>query len=444
MLNPSPPRKLVSPLLHFAEERFAVFAILVFSGVLTCSSYYNASEGLAGYGFYVPSRLDTVASLMQLGVYAVTIFLLLARFKSVVRPALRDPFLWGLVGLIVFSFIWSDFPVLSQKAGIKTLYTTLFALYFASRFTLKEQLRIIAWALIIAAVFSLLYTLAFRGAGIEQGTHLGSWRGPLIHKNHFGRLMVVSALTTLLAAFNSGRYRYLMWAGCALSVVLLILSDSGTGVIVFLTLVLLLPFYRALRLSDSLAIPFFITLITVAGGVTLWVGTNWNDLLFSYGKDPTLSGRTYIWDAVIERLWHRPWFGYGYHGFWEETGESVYVFRAVHYLVYQAHNGFLNIAIELGLLGLLCYSLSMLFTYIRSLKWVRSDHTSAELWPITFVTFLLMYNYTETTTVEANSIFWVLFVSVSLSLKRIQWVKLEKKSEIRERECFPEQLYRLP
>jgi O-antigen ligase len=346
---------------------------------------------------------------------------------------------WALVGLIVFSFIWSDFPDLSQKAGIKTLYTTLFGLYLASRFSLKEQLRIIAWALLIAAVFSLLYTLAFRGAGIEQGTHNGSWRGPLIHKNHFGRLMVVSSLVCLLAAFNSGRYRYLMWAGCGLSVALLVLSDSGTGLIVFLTLVVLLPFYRALRLSDSLAIPFFITLITVAGGIALWAGTNWNDLLFSYGKDPTLSGRTDIWDAVIERLWQRPWLGYGYHGFWEEKGESIYVFRAVHYLVYQAHNGFLNVAIELGLLGLFCYLVSTLFTYIRAIKWVRSDKTSAELWPITYVTFLLMFNYTETTSVEQNSIFWVLFVAISLSLKRVKWVKLGEESEIREKKDLVEQ-----
>ena len=439
MLEPSPPRKLVNPALHFVEERFAVFAILVFSGVLTCSSYYNVSEGIAGYGFYVSSRFDTAASLMQLGIYAVTIFLLLARLKSVVIPALRDPFIWALVALIVLSFLWSDFPDLSQKAGIKTLYTTLFGLYFASRFTLKEQLRIVAWALIIAAVFSFMYTLAFRGAGIEQGTHSGSWRGPLIHKNHFGRLMVVSALACLLAAFNSGRYRYVMWAGCALSVALLMLSDSGTGVIVFVTLVALLPFYRALRLSDSLAIPFFITLITVAGGIALWAGTNWNELLFRYGKDPTLSGRTYIWDAVIERLWQRPWLGYGYHGFWEEKGESVYVFRAVHYLVYQAHNGFLNIAIELGLLGLFCYAMSTLFTYIRAIKWVRSDRTSAELWPIAYVTFLLMYNYTETTTVAQNSIFWVLFVAISLSLKRVQWVKLGKESRIREKKGLVEQ-----
>jgi O-antigen ligase len=219
-----------------------------------------------------------------------------------------------------------------------------------------------------------------------------------------------------------------------------VLSDSGTGLIVFLTLVVLLPFYRALRLSDSLAIPFFITMITVAGGIALWAGTNWNDLLFSYGKDPTLSGRTHIWDAVIERLWQRPWLGYGYHGFWEEKGESVYVFRAVQYLVYQAHNGFLNIAIELGLLGLLCYSLSMLFTYIRAIKCVRSDQTSAELWPIIYVTFLLMFNYTETTTVEQNSIFWVLFVAISLSLKGGKWVKIGEESEIRERKDLVEQI----
>ena len=439
MLEPLPQRKLVNPLLQFAEERFAVLALLLFSGVLTCSSYYNVSEGVGGYGFYVSSVFDRITSVLEYGIYAVTIFLILARFKSVVRPALRDPFLWALVGLIVLSFIWSDFPDVSKKAGQYVFLTTLFGLYFSSRFSLEEQLRIVAWALLIGAAFSLVYTLAFRGAGIEQGTHSGAWRGPLIHKNHFGRLMVLSALASLLAAFNSSKYRYLLWMGCGLSVAMLALSASGTGRGNLLLLLILLPFYSALRWSDSLAVPFFITLISLGGSVVMWFASGWDDVMFSLGKDPTLSGRTFIWDAVIERLWQRPWLGYGYHGFWDERGESIYVFRAVHYIVYQAHNGFLNIAIELGFVGLFFFGASIVFTYIRAIKWVRSGKTSAELWPITYITFLLLYNYTETTTVEQRSLFWVLFVAISLSLKRVKWVKIGENSESLEKQSLVEQ-----
>lgn len=409
----------MNPLLNFAEKRFSVLALLVFSGLLNFASLNNASEGTSGYGVYVSSMFDRMVSLLQLGVYAGTIFLIIARFKSVVRPALRDVFLWGLVATIIISFFWSDVPSISRKAGTNVLQTTLFGLYLASRYTLKEQVRIIAWALGIGAVITVMYTLAFRGGGIESGTHAGAWRGPLLHKNLLARLMLLPALSTLLVALNVRRYRYLVWTVCGICVGVIVLTTSKTALIIFLTLIVLLPFYRALRWSDNLAIPFFITLILIGGSLATWGVASWDNLLFSLGKDPTLSGRTEIWDAVIHQIWERPWLGYGYQGFWLEGGESEFVWRAIRYKVYHAHNGFLNLTVDLGFVGLFFFGFSILLTYFRAIKWVRSTKEPEDLWPIAYVTFLLMYNYTESTIVEPHSLFWILYVSATLSLKRL-------------------------
>lgn len=423
----------MNPLLNFAEKRFSVLALLVFSGLLNFASLNNASEGTSGYGVYVSSMFDRMVSLLQLGIYAGTIFLIIARFKSVVRPALRDVFLWGLVATIVISFFWSDFPSISRKAGTNVLQTTLFGLYLASRYTLKEQVRIIAWALGIGAVITVMYTLAFRGGGIESGTHAGAWRGPLLHKNLLSRLMLLPALSTLLVALSVRRYRYLVWAVCGICVGVIVLTTSKTALIIFLTLIVLLPFYRALRWSDNLAIPFFITLILIGGSLATWGVASWDNLLFSLGKDPTLSGRTEIWDAVIHKIWERPWFGYGYQGFWLEGGESEFVWRAIRYKVYHAHNGFLNLTVDLGFVGLFFFSFSILFTYFRAIKWVRSTKEPEDLWPIAYVTFLLMYNYTESTIVEPHSLFWILYVSATLSLKRLPMSNLRPvEQEVRQ------------
>jgi O-antigen ligase len=425
------PPKIVNPLLDLAERIFVVFSLLVFSGVLTCASLNNGAEGAQPAGVYNTSPMDRLVSIWLLGIYAVTIFLLLARFKSVIRPAMRDPFVWALAGLVAISFMWSDFPEISRKFGFTALETTLFGLYMASRFSLKEQVKLVAWALGIAAVFSLLYTLGRPGSGIENGTHTGAWRGPIIHKNLFARLMIPSALAPLLVALDTrGFYRYVVGAVSALAVGLIVLSTSRTALVIFLTLALLLPFYRALRLSDSLAIPFFITLILVGGSIGTWVASNWDNLLFGLGKDPTLSGRTYIWEAVMEKMADRPWLGYGYNAFWQEAGEADYVWRVIRFKVYQAHNGFLNVGVELGWLGLAFFVLSILFAFIRAIQWARLSKTYADLWPIIYVTFLLMYNYTETTVIEHNSIFWVLYVGVTLSVRLLQVVKIEERSDM--------------
>jgi exopolysaccharide production protein ExoQ len=424
------PPKIVNPLLDLAERIFVVFSLLVFSGVLTCASLNNGGEGAQPAGVYYTSPMDRLVSLWQLGIYILTFFFLFARFKTVIRPALRDPFLWALAVLVVSSFLWSDLPEISRKYGFMAFETTVFGLYMASRFSLKEQVQLVACALGIAAVFSLLYTLGRPGSGIENGTHTGAWRGPIIHKNLFARLMIPSALASLLTALDTrGFYRYIIWAITGLTVALIVLSNSRTALVVFLTLALLLPFYRALRWSDNIAIPFFITLILVGGSLATWMAGNWDSLLIRLGKDPTLSGRTEIWEAVIEKMADRPWLGYGYSAFWQDGGEADFVWRILRYKVYQAHNGFLNVGIELGLLGLAFFGLSIIFAYIRSLQWVRLSKTYQDLWPIIYVTFLLMYNYTETTVIEHHSIYWVLYVGVTLSVKFLHTAPIEESHE---------------
>jgi len=422
--------KAGSPVLDLAENIFAVVALLVFSGVLNLASHYNVSEGVPGYGDYYSSKFDRIVSLLQYGIYATTLFLLLARLKSTVYTAKTDPFLWALVGIAVISFMWSDFPNESQKGGLDVLKTTLFGLYFASRFSLKDQLRLLVWALGIGAVITVMYTLPFRGTGLESGTHAGAWRGTLLHKNLLARLMLVSAVASLLVALNTRRWRnrYLVWAVCGLSVALIVLSTSKTALVVFATLIILLPLYNALRWSEGLAIPFFITLSLVGGAIATFVVSGWDSLLVSLGKDPTLSGRTDIWEVVIENIWERPWFGYGYQGFWQEKGDADLVWRVIRYKVFHAHNGFLNIAVELGLVGMFLFVLSVLFTYIRALQWARLGKTSEYLWPITYITFLLMYNYTETTNITQHSLFWVLFVTATLSLNHFPVVDQGEES----------------
>ena len=407
----------MNPLLKFVEKKFAVFAILLFTDVLACTSYYNASEGSAPSDDYVTSPLDRPILLMQFAIYVISLILIILRFKSVVRPALRDPFLWALMAMIVTSFIWSDFPDDSQKYGSRTLFTTFFGLYLASRFSLEEQLRIVAWAVGIAAVFSLLYTLALPGSGIENGLHVGAWRGPLIHKNMFSRLMVASTLPLLLVALNSPKYRALWWTVFGIAVALIVLSDSKTALVIFLNLMVLVPCYRALQWSNSALVPLLVTLVLILGSVSTWFLSNWDSTLVSLGKDPTLSGRTDIWDAVIDAISLRPWLGYGFAAFWQDEGGGGLVSRAIKFRVVQAHNGFLNMGAELGFLGLLFFILSMIFTYIRAIKWARLGKTSEALWPVIYVTFLPLYNYSETTTPDPNSLFWVLFVAISLSLK---------------------------
>ncbi len=410
--------------LKWAEPKFAILAVVLFTGALGIASYSNPSfqiaRGIGGaVGGYTPSPVEPLIKLLRYGIYLATVLLLIARFKSVVRPVARDPFLWGLVGLVVISFIWSDFPSISQKEGMLTLMNTLFGVYLASRYSLKEQLKIVAWGAGITAVFSFLYTLAFPGSGIEQGIHAGAWRGPLMQKNLFSRLVAMCALPLLLVAFKYGKQRVWLWGVFGVAFGLIILSTSKTALVIFLTLLMLVPLYRALQSSNSAMVPLVIVLILMAASGATWLVTNWASFLASLGKDATLTGRTYIWEFVMDSIQQRPWFGYGYYGFWQPGGEGENVKYYVRLTLTQAHNGYLDTAVQLGLFGFSFFILSLITSYIRAIIWARLDRSVEHLWPIMYVTFLFMYNQTESTIIETNSIFWILYVSITLSMKYV-------------------------
>ena len=401
------------------EKALTIFGLLVFSGVIGMVSYGRASDG-AGTGGSNP--FDKLTVVLRYAYYAYTIFMLTVRLKTVVRPAFRDILIWGLMGVIVTSYLWSDFPKLSEKNGQLTLLTSLFGLYIASRYSMKEQMNILQWTFGISIVFSILYSLALPMYGIEQGTHKGAWRGPLVHKNHFARFMAISTVPMLFAAMKAKKHRKIMWGIFILSAILVQLSTSKTGLLVFLTLMLLIPLCKALQSTRSVVVPIMIVIVLIAASATTWLVNNWEPFLYSLGKDPSLTGRTYIWEFVIDKIKERPWLGFGYEAFWIPGGEGENVKFYIFLVLAQAHNGYLDVAVHLGLIGFALWFGSLITCFFRGLIWARVGGEIEDLWPLLYVIFLLVYNNTESTIVETNSFFWILYVSASLSMKRIRAV----------------------
>jgi len=218
------------------------------------------------------------------------------------------------------------------------------------------------------------------------------------------------------------------------SVLLILLTGSKTALLLFLIVVILLPLYKALRWTDTKVVPLVITLLLVTGSIAVLVAGNWENILLSLGRDASLSGRTGLWELALEKISEHPWLGYGYQGFWQEGGQAEVIWKAEGYKPPHAHNGFINITLDLGLIGLFLFLLTIAVIYLRAIPWLRSGKTTIELWPIFYVTFFFMYNHSENTIIAHNSIFWVLLVAVSLSMNRIrllQPVELENNQKIK-------------
>ncbi|NEP17543.1 MAG: hypothetical protein F6J97_11660, partial [Leptolyngbya sp. SIO4C1] len=205
--------------LTLFEQGFSVMSLLFFAG---------AAEPLLGGNL----------SLLTLARYSILMLsglLALMRWRSTLRTVHHGALIWPLIGLAILSVLWSRSPV-DAMDSIKgeILQTTTFALYFASRFRPREQLRLLAIALGIAALLSLFYVFAIPSVGKHlSGKFAGAWRGIYNQKNTFSAYMTLTLITFfVLSSHNERRLeRRLSQGFLALSITMIILSTSMTGLI---------------------------------------------------------------------------------------------------------------------------------------------------------------------------------------------------------------------
>ena len=398
--------------LGLVEKWFTFLALQLFAGALI--PLIQEKRGVAADS----AQGDVVTQLFLYIVFLVTILLLVARWKAFVRTAMRDKLLWLLVGIALFSVLWSITPDITLRRSFALLGTTLFGVYFATRYDLSEQLQLLAWTLGTGVVLSLLLTPVLPSYGIMSGEYAGAWRGIYSHKNILGRLMVLSALVFLLLSNGSRRQIWLARVAIGLSMILILLSNSKSALIILLTLLILVPFYRALQRHYTVGMFLLIVVVSVGGGMASLFVSNMETILGALGRDATLTGRTELWAAVLDRIGQRPWLGYGYKAFWlsQDREAASYVWNVTQWRPAHSHNGFLELGLDLGLVGLFVFVVGFLRAYFGGLVWIFSAKPGVGLWPLLYMTFILLANLTESMILRQNSIFWVLYVAAIYSM----------------------------
>jgi exopolysaccharide production protein ExoQ len=405
----------MNPILVRFEKAFTVFVWMYFTTALYCSSLFISSDAKA-ISVDALNPYDPLFSKLQLVIYGITFLLLLARWRTSLAILIQGKSILLIILMVLFSCLWSDWPDESWRKGLNAMATGAFGIYTATRFSLREQLKYLLIALGAVTIFCLVFSLLQPGSSIEIGANAGSLRGPMTQKNLLARLMVLTIIVSITAMRTLPRWRWFSGLVGLLGALLLILTGSKTALLVLIVLLLLIPLYGALRWKDTVLIPSLIAVVLIAGSASTLLVSNWESLLRGLGRDPSLSGRTDLWTGAIEKISQRPLLGYGFQAFWQVDGGGADIWKMVLYKPPHAHNGYLNIALDLGLLGLVIFLGSLLIAYIRSIQWVRLYPGMLGIFPMLYVTFMFMYNHTENTIVEHNSIFWAEFVAIFLSL----------------------------
>ena len=173
--------------------------------------------------------------------YLVTILLLALRWKNVIRSLHKGFWIWLLLAITIASVLWSSSPAITLNRSLVFTGTNLLGLYIATRYSIKEQLNLLMWAFSVILILSFVYIVALPKYGIMSGIHSGAWRGIYIHKNVFGKMMVLSVVIFWIQATSVDRKSWLPWVGLSCSVFYLLLAKSTTSIVNVVTLLALIP-----------------------------------------------------------------------------------------------------------------------------------------------------------------------------------------------------------
>lgn len=360
---------------------------------------------------------DEVAWLryLWLPVYAAAVLLSAWNWRDLRNSALAfTPYL-ALLALAGASAAWSMDPQITVRRFEALVFNGLFSLYLAARFSWGEMVRMIAAALFILALGSLGMCLAFPGIGIQSDINAGAWRGLWPQKNELGFMMAIGALSSLASAVIDPRRRLLWLFSAAFCCPLLVLSRSGTSLLCLMSSASLLAAFVLSKKRPVVAV-----IVTFVAGcfalVLAAVVMLDSDLFFqAMGKDPTLSGRTDVWTAVMRRAAERPALGYGYAAFWRDrSGPALLVRRETGWDVPSAHNAWLEILLQLGWVGVVTTAAYVALTAFAAVRGLFSRADG--FWAILYSGSFLMLSFSESDILRQNSLEWILLVATSTKL----------------------------
>ncbi|MGE0595794.1 MAG: O-antigen ligase family protein [Hyphomonadaceae bacterium] len=331
------------------------------------------------------------------------------------RAALAAPLLLSLLGLAFASTLWSIDSGATLRRSVWLGATMLFALYLAWRFAWRDLVQVLAAAFLVLIAGSYLVAIVAPGVGTMPVEHPGAWSGLWTHKNTLGGLMALAVALNVAAAIAAPQRRRL-WIGAACAAFgLIVLSTSKTALVAALLGVAIIAACALMRRGPIETLLVSAGLAIAASLAATVVILAPDILVAMLGRDLTLTGRTDIWDAAAPAVAAQPWLGYGYYAFWlPEAGPAYYVREAVRWQVASAHSGWLETALALGRAGVALFALQFAASMLRGARSIFDP--VAGLWAPAFLAAFAMYTLSESHVLQANNLFWLIYVAVTARL----------------------------
>lgn len=288
--------------------------------------------------------------------------------KPGILAALWKPALTVLLAWLALTVATSTDPGLSARRVAFAIFVIgIYALTLALPRTQRELATLLAAACLIALALSYAGVIFAPHLSIHLATDAiesslaGDWRGLYSHKNEAGSAMVIMVIVGLYVA--RAHTLSLGIAITASAAIFLIFTKSKTSIGLVVPVLLLSLFIVN---TQSLRAKAFVVIGLLVLANTLTVGSAAPGPLQSIVRqvlpDASYTGRTDLWRFAIDNIGQKPLFGHGYGAFWRTDSRmnrdrialgSEDSDHWVEELGTDSHNGYLEVALSIGLPGLI-------------------------------------------------------------------------------------------
>jgi exopolysaccharide production protein ExoQ len=306
----------------------------------------------------------------------------------------------------LLSVLWSAFPGVAFKRWTRAIGDLVMILIvLTDKHPVAALSRLFSRTAFVLVPMSLLFIKYYPvlGRSYDPWTGRQMLTGMTGDKNMLGVItfvLLLGAVWRVLAFLrkdemprHSGRILLAQGTLLAVGIYLLIITDSVTSTVSFAlgTALMLATSLRFMRRHSAAVHVLVLSLVVAVGSIMLLGGASAAQAL---GRNANLSGRTDIWANVI-RLAPNSFVGAGFESFWLNPTVHEKLWEMMPGLpLNEAHDGYIEVYLELGWVGVGLIALILIDGYSRSVAAFRRDPTWGSLF-IAYTVSATVYCLTE-------------------------------------------------
>lgn len=374
-----------------------VFWLLII-GSRPVSVWLQGHRTVLATGFEDGSPLDRAIFLGLIILALAVLFQRRAAIGTVMRNA------WPVVLFFAYcavSVVWSEYPDVAAKRWFKSLGDLAMILIVATdpdrlnalkRFLARVGFILLPWSILLIKYYG------------DLGRAYSRWEGTAFYvgvasdKNMLGMTCMIFGLGAAWRFINelrgAGRRRVLIVHGTIYGMALWLIStaNSMTSLSCFCmgtALMVATSFPKMVRRQVRVHVMVAAILLVSSSVLFLNIG---GGVLSAMGRNPTLTGRTELWHQIF-LINHSPVLGAGFESFWSPERVDA-LEKVLLWAPNEAHNGYLEVYLNLGWVGVFLLGLIIIVGYRAALRCLRRDPETGPL-RLSYLVVALAYSFTE-------------------------------------------------